>query len=289
MTSFAVWKEVLTSCGILDSQVTPLAVAFASNGVREGNSREERHREKNRQRNRQYALEEMDAMGEKDFKKMFRLSKSSFWVLHGIVADDLDDHSRLHALNSSGSVISSVTRLACTLRWLAGGSYLDICFEFGIGHGTFYQDDGILWGTIVLIDDAFEIGMPVHDADKLDEIQRLFSRECGGVLNNCVMAMDGWVCRTRQPYRNEVESPMHYRNRHECYGLVVLAGCDAQKRFMMLSCKNTGSTHDSQAWDMSEMKAALDDNQLPNKYYMQCEKFQSILLASLRNAGGENT
>jgi hypothetical protein len=52
------------------------------------------------------------------------------------------------AYNSSGSSIPVKTRLAVSLRWLAGGSYLDICFAWGIGHSTFYHHDGILWRPI---------------------------------------------------------------------------------------------------------------------------------------------
>ena len=40
------------------------------------------------------------------------------------------------------------TKLACSLRWMAGGSYLDICFEFGVAIGSFYADGGVLWGTL---------------------------------------------------------------------------------------------------------------------------------------------
>ena len=35
--------------------------------------------------------------------------------------------------------IPAETRLAITLRWLAGGSYLDICFGFGIAYGTVHS------------------------------------------------------------------------------------------------------------------------------------------------------
>ena len=43
--------------------------------------------------------------------------------------------------------------------------------------------------------------------------------------------------------RSEVVDVMAYRNRHDCWGLVVLAGCDARCRFTMFSCKNCGSTN----------------------------------------------
>jgi hypothetical protein len=42
------------------------------------------------------------------------------------------------AINSSGSAISPTARLAVTLRFLAGGSYLDLCFAWAISKSAFY-------------------------------------------------------------------------------------------------------------------------------------------------------
>ena len=40
-----------------------------------------RKRQRNRHRNRQHALDEMDKMDDKHFKRMFRLSRHSFQIL----------------------------------------------------------------------------------------------------------------------------------------------------------------------------------------------------------------
>ena len=58
-----------------------------------------------------------------------------------------------------------------------------------------------------------------------------FATYSNGELRGCVTAIDGWVARTRKPHHREVEDIMAYRNRHGCWGLVVLAGCDARCRF----------------------------------------------------------
>jgi len=52
-----------------------------------------------------------------------------------------------------------------TLRWLAGGSYLDICFAFGISQGTFLNDKCVLRGTIAAIDKVLQIGFTLNDAN----------------------------------------------------------------------------------------------------------------------------
>ena len=58
-----------------------------------------------------------------------------------------------------------------------------------------------------------------------------FSLYSRGQLWGCVTAIDGWVARTRKPFNSEVADVMSYRNRHDCWGLVVVAGCDAHCRF----------------------------------------------------------
>ena len=84
-----------------------------------------------------------------------------------------------------------------------------------------------------------------------------FSKYSHGTLKGCVTAIDGWVAKTRKPNRDEVVDIMAYRNRDGCWGLVVLAGCDAHCRFTMFSCKNSGATNDSIAWDMSNLKMLI--------------------------------
>jgi hypothetical protein len=109
--------------------------------------------------------------------------------------------------------INNVTRLAVTLRWLAGGSYLDICFAFGISTGTFFKNGGILWGTIAALNYVLEIGFPLYDEAKLEEISEGFSKYSFSRMKGCVMAMDGWVCRTRLPSRSECANQICFRNR----------------------------------------------------------------------------
>ena len=83
----------------------------------------------NRKFNRSYGLEKMKEFSDTEFKRMFRLSREAFEHLtKGIMLDLSIDE--LKAKQSSGSHIPVTTRLACALRFLAGGSYLDISALF---------------------------------------------------------------------------------------------------------------------------------------------------------------
>jgi hypothetical protein len=118
-----------------------------------------------------------------------------------------------------------------------------------------------------MIDRAFQIGFPFDDDNELRNIAAGFSKFSHGHLRHCVLAVDGWVCRTRCPTALEVKYPMAYRNRHGCFGIVVLAGCYADLKFGMFSCVSCGSTNDSLAWELSQMKMELDSDALRAPYY----------------------
>ncbi len=127
-------------------------------------------------------------------------------------------------MNSSRVPIHNKTRLAVTLRWLA---YLDLCFAWSVGISTFFADNGVLWPTLQAIDAAFPLGFPFDDPEALENLLQGFSNHLGGILDGCVMAMDGFGVLTCAPYETEVVQPKDYRYRKSGFAIIVLAGCDA--------------------------------------------------------------
>lgn len=92
------------------------------------NSRRTPRRQANRKRNRNYALEEVEQLSNKEFSSMFRMNREGFNTLYAKVCPFLHDTNEEMARVSSDSCITKKTKLYATLRWLAGGSSLDICF-----------------------------------------------------------------------------------------------------------------------------------------------------------------
>ena len=45
-------------------------------------------------------------------------------------------------------------------------------------------------------------------------------------MRNCIMAIDGMLVRTRQPYKTEVVSIKSYRSRKGGFGIILMAGAD---------------------------------------------------------------
>ena len=70
---------------------------------------------------------------------------------------DMTEHGmqRLYLQSErAGGYVSPEAQLAFTIRWLAGGSYLDIADHYGVSKATFYR---LVYECIDLIIDAFPI------------------------------------------------------------------------------------------------------------------------------------
>jgi hypothetical protein len=112
-------------------------------------------------RNRGFAIDEMERLPDAIFRRMFRVDRETFSHLVQQLSP-LIQRDDTYAINASGQPISVGTRLAVTLRWLAGGSSLDLCFAWGISRASFYSERGVLWPTIDAIDSILQIGLPIE-------------------------------------------------------------------------------------------------------------------------------
>ena len=127
-----------------------------------------------RQRDRAYALREMSQLSEFQFQRMFRLNRAAFYHLLGLIHHEISPRPSLnHIFHHAAKLVTPETRLAITLRWLAGGSYLDICFAFGVSIGSFFRSDGLVWPTIMAIDNALKIDVDVTDKGLLNTDKEL--------------------------------------------------------------------------------------------------------------------
>jgi len=103
------------------------------------------------------------------FKRYYRLSKNTFQILLARIRPYLVKNEAMASLR--GGVITPEIMLACTLRWLAGGSYLDIVLVHGISVTGFRA---CVKRVIVAINSEFPLCFPIHDLNRLGEIANGF-------------------------------------------------------------------------------------------------------------------
>ena len=210
----------------------------------------------------------MDDLSDKEFRRTYRCTRASFDKLLQVLSEKIDLKFN-HARKDAGGAIPLRVRLAMTLRFLAGASYLDLCMLYGVASGTFYKDNGPIWETMRALDgcDTIEFDWS-GEKGHLEDIALGFDN-CGlanGLLHGCVMAIDALVIRTRRPRRTETNAIMAYRNRKGFWGFPVLAGVDHKTRFTMWSHRTTGSTHDSMSWSVSDEFERIKE--LPDEYFV---------------------
>ena len=224
----------------------------------------------NKHRNRGWLNDAFNELSEFEFTRMFRLNRVAFDDLLTKITDLMPEKDEKKAIASSGSVITNKTRLAITLRWLAGASYLDLMWGFRVSRSTIYHSEyGIIYPTIEAINTVLTMSFPYDDTDELERISGQFAEKTHHIFEGIVGAIDGLVIKTRQPKKHETSNPVAYRNRKGTFGVLCLGVSDIKGKFLSFSCNWSGSTHDSFAYQTTRMFHRFEvEGSVDPKYYL---------------------
>ena len=167
-------------------------------------------------------------------------------------------------VNASGAAVSPRTNLSMTLCYLGGGRVWDIVVMHHVSTGLFYNSN---LETIRAINISVAIpGIPFDDKAELDRLAAGFKKASGGVFDGCVGAIDGLAIRIRCP--RFAANPTSYYNRKHYYSMNLQAVCDADLVIRYYSLKTAGATHDSLAWDVSDLHMQMKTGKLPKGYWI---------------------
>ena len=162
-----------------------------------------------------------------------------------------------HASETScGSWIPGEAKLAMTLRYLAGASYLDLYLWFNVSpeHILIIIRDCIKqW---LCNDDVFAIdfyGEVLQRSSEIERISRDYSEKSGGIMSGCFGAIDGWLVKIKCPTLHDVNNPGKYMSRKGFFALNVQAIVDKKKRILWRLIGEKGSAHDSTVFKNSTL------------------------------------
>lgn len=179
------------------------------------------------------------------FERMYRMRKKEFF--------DLAERIAIH--DGPRPVRSCVLlRLSLTLRWLAGGSYIDLA------QAHYQSVSSVFWhieNTLSSLDDILDIQFPFNDSEWLHRSSELFSRRGRSPIRGRCAALDGIAIRIAEPAKTDVPNPSTYFNRKGFFALNVQAACDAEYRFLSVAALTPESTHDSTGFAMSSLSELL--------------------------------
>jgi hypothetical protein len=151
----------------------------------------------------------------------------------------------------NGRILPEV-RLACALRWFAGGSLYDIMTTYGIGHTDAINS---CWYVVDAINrhPHFNIAYPV-DHNVQHAIAEGFRQVSSANFKCCAGAIDGILIWIHKPSESDCiksgcDSGKFYCGRKKKFGLNCQAVSDVRGRILHISIVYPGSTSDCLAFE----------------------------------------
>ena len=162
--------------------------------------------------------------------------------------------------------IPTEIKLQCLIRWLSGGSYLDILDIVLISSTSFYRFSYTCVSAILNCQ-SLHISLPMSNED--------INRCCMGfnacsshkAILGCVGCIDGYLVHINAPNDEEVSNVhAYFSGRYKKFGINIQCVCDSMCRFLYVSVSLPGSHPDINAFRSTCIPQYLEDT-LPNDYF----------------------
>ncbi|KAI2501607.1 DDE superfamily endonuclease [Fragilaria crotonensis] len=217
-----------------------------------------------RKRNRRSVRDVYNEIGKGYFRRAYRMNYGTFKRL----ASDLCPYI-IAALGRTGTPrfirngqITPDVRLACALRWFAGGSAYDIMTTYGISHTDTMNS---VWYVVDAVNrhPRFNIVYP-DDHDKQRSIAQGFEKVSSAGFDCCAGAVDGILIWTHKPSPKDCMDagcgPVKFHcGRKKKYGLNCQAVCDVRGRILDISIIYPGSSSDCLSFEGMSLFHKLEE------------------------------
>ena len=154
-------------------------------------------------------------LGSPYFWRAYRLSYESFLFLHEIlsvrIAKAVDDLRPYELRGGRGGnykpppvrngPVSTSVRLACALRYFAGGSPYHIMAKYGISHASLFES---IWAVVEAVNscEEFSIEYPASETAQLKiahEFENVKFHNCGGAIDGILI----WILKPSEEDAND--------------------------------------------------------------------------------------
>ena len=206
-------------------------------------------------------------LGGNHFRRAFRMSYEDFQELCRLLNPRLDAlqlNNGQRDWGPNGRIANSI-RVACAIRYFAGGAVYDILTVFGISESSLYA-------SISMVVDAvnscpqFELKYPENE-ERQQEIARGFRNKSRVGFSCCAGAIDGLLIWTHKPSKQQCDLTKQGQKKYFCgrknkYGLNMQGVCDHNGRFLDVSIMHGGSSSDLLAFEASDLHSKLKNQSL---------------------------
>ena len=155
---------------------------------------------------------------------------------------------------TSGGYVSGETKLAITLRLLAGGDSYDlgVMFDISYGHCEIILYDVLEKWIIKTGIGKIDVEEYLNNILEMKDVSKGFSVRSNGLLVGAIGAIDGWLVRIVRPFmrKDGQKNPTSFYSRKGFYALNVQCIVDHRKKIWWVSYSHKGALHDSSCFCM---------------------------------------
>ena len=213
--------------------------------------------------------EHVKGMSDRDFKLRYRMACMNFYELLERLEPELKRTNPKQAVRvRSGKPIELPTRLACALRYFAGGDPLDLLLIYDMSKK---QVMNCVWDVVDAVNACLDnISFPIHDVQKLAALEADFAAGTrGGFWRGQVGAIDGCHFKMKALSSKDASDPIRYHvARKDTYAMLCIAICDYHRRFTFVDFSHAPCTHDSTAWSATKLGAQVNNGELPTPFFL---------------------
>ena len=206
------------------------------------------------------------AVNEGSFISEYRVDPGGFDILHKLLGSTLErdeKFSKLSGSRSGSASISSASRLGAAFIMLGGGRQMEAMRTHGMAKPTVYANFHRVIHAINT-HPALDIVRDNSPGELKARSDGFKERSSFDLFQYCTGAIDGLAIHITAPKNTEVQNQSRFfSSSKKKYCLNMQGVCDANCRFIAVTCKHVGSTNDAVAYVQGSLKELCESQRFP--------------------------
>jgi hypothetical protein len=168
------------------------------------------------------------------FSRTYRMSYEAFMKLLLFIRPKLLCRTG-NPVQAGSELIKPEIVMAIALRWLAGGSYIDIRHAYFCSVPSIYRCRDTFIDAICSCE-ALDIIFPETPEEIRAAVDAFSARSSNKILRGCIGALDGFLAKINCPSMEDCENNQdaYFSGHYQTHGINVQAVCDHKSRFIFL-------------------------------------------------------
>jgi hypothetical protein len=187
------------------------------------------------------------------------MSLDAFNILLDLLREDLMTMTAMkHGGYHDTDPVEPEIIMAISIRWLAGGSYVDIRHVYGCSVASVFRFRDMFLDA-VLNCNALDIVFPNTDEDLKSTTLKFADKSSERIMIGCVGAIDGLFVKVCRPSMKDCgcNPQAYFSGQYMAHGLNIQAICDSDRCFTFFGVVAPGKTSDQVAFERTSIHKCI--------------------------------